>query len=266
MPLVRLGWVANGVVHGLVGVLAVPIAFGGGGAGDGDGSGDEASRSGAVAEIAERPYGGALLWGLAAGLVLYALWRLVTAFLPGDIGAATLPHRAGYLGSAGVYGLLAWTAVVYAVGSGGSGTGGSGGMLEDVSRTVMEVIAGRWLLAVGALIGLGGAGYLAHRGWNRIFLDEFDLSDASSRERELIEKAGMIGWIGRAVTTALLAGFVLLAAINADPDEAKGLDAALRDVADNRLGSVLVLAAALGLIGYGVFSIVSARRRLLVGP
>lgn len=263
IPLGRLGWVAKGVVYGLVGVLAVPIAFSGGG------GGDEASRSGAIAEIAEKSYGTVLLWILGLGLVLYALWRLITAFLPAENDADTLAHRAAYLGSAVAYSFLAWTAIDYAVGGGGSG-GGSGGssgsMLEDLSRTLMESTAGRWALGLGALVGLGVAGYFVYKAWDKRFMDEFDMSGASANERELIEKTGMAGWIGRAVTTALLAAFVLLAAINANPDEAKGLDAALRDVADNWWGSALVLIAGVGLICYGVFAAVSARRRLLVGP
>ncbi len=264
IPVGRLGWVAKGVVYGLVGVLTVPIAFSGGG------GGEEASRSGAVAEIAEESYGTILLWILAVGLVLYALWRLVTAFLPGENDAETLAHRVAYLFSAVVYSFLAWTAVDYATGggssSGGSGGGGSGGMLEDISRTLMESTIGRWALGLGALVGLGVAGYFAYKAIDKRFMDQFDFSDASSEERELIEKTGMAGWIGRAITTGLLAGFVLLAAITANPDEAKGLDGALRDVADNWWGSVLVLVAGVGLVCYGMFAAISARRRLLVGP
>lgn len=264
IPLGRLGWVAKGAVYGLLGVLTLPIAFSGGG------GGDQASRSGAIAELAEKSYGTVLLWVLAVGLVLYALWRLVTAFLPSDNDADTLAHRAAYLGSAVAYSFLAWTAIDYATGGGSSSGGGSGsgsgGMLEDISRTLMESTIGRWALGLGALVGLGVAGYFVYKAWDKRFMDEFDMSGASSNERDLIEKTGMAGWIGRAITTALLAGFVLLAAVNANPDEAKGLDAALRDVADNWWGSALVLIAGIGLICYGVFAAVSARRRLLVGP
>ena len=261
IPLGRLGWVAKGVVYGLVGVFAVPIAFNGGG-----GGGQEASRSGAVAEIAEQSYGTILLWALAFGLVLYALWRLVTAFLPGDSDAETLAHRAAYLFSAVVYSFLAWTAIDYATGGASSSGGGGGGMLEEISRTLLESTLGRWALGLGGVVGLGVAGYFGSKALSRRFMDNFDMSGASSGERDLIGNTGMAGWIGRAITTALLAGFVLLAAINANPEEAKGLDGALRDVADNWWGSALVLVAGAGLIFYGVFAAVSARRRLLIGP
>jgi hypothetical protein len=74
------------------------------------------------------------------------------------------------------------------------------------------------------------------------------------------------GWIGRAITVGLVAVFVLQAAITADPEDAKGLDAALRETAQNWWGAVLVLVAGVALIAYGVFAVISARRRRLLGP
>ena len=151
LPLGRLGWVAKGIVYGLVGILAIPIAFSSGGGSEG-----EASRSGAIAEIAEASYGTIALWVLAIGLVLYALWRLVTAFLPADNDLDALAHRVAYLSSAVFNGFLAWTAISFTTGSSGSGGDsgdGGGGGLESLSRTLMEQTAGRWLLGA---VGLGG--------------------------------------------------------------------------------------------------------------
>ena len=62
IAIARLGWVAKGIVYGLVGVLAVPIAIEGlraDRARDGD---QEASPLGAVAEIAETSLGAIALW------------------------------------------------------------------------------------------------------------------------------------------------------------------------------------------------------------
>lgn len=260
IPLGRLGWVAKGVVYGLVGILAIPIAFGSGGGGGGDG---EASRSGAIAEIADASYGTVALWFLAAGLILYALWRLVTAFMPADNDLEALAHRVGYLSSAIFYGFLAWTAVSFTTGSGG---GGGGGGLESLSRTLMESSAGRVVLGALGLGGLAVAAYFAYKAYDRRFLTDLDLSSASAEEREAVEKTGMVGWFGRAITTALVSVFVVVAAVDADPSEAKGLDAALRDTAGSWWGSALVLVAGIALVAYGLFAAGTARRRRLVGP
>lgn len=259
----RAGWVAKGAVYALIGALAVPIALGNG---SGD---DEASRSGALAEIAESSWGGVLLVVAAVGLFLYAGWRLTTAVLPGDNDAETWAHRIGYGVSAAIYGFLGWSALSFVTSSGDSSSpGGSGdeSMVEKLSRTLMETTGGRWLLGALGLIMVGVAAYYVYKAVDKRFLERIDTGGASSTERTVIEKLGVAGWIGRGITMALLGFFVLQAAWNANPDEAEGLDAALRETADGTLGSILVLVAGIALISYGIFAVVSARHRRLLGP
>lgn len=73
----RAGWVAKGLVYGLVGLLFVGIGFG-------PSDSDEANQAGAIESIAEQPAGRVLLIAVGAGLLLYAIWRFFTAVLPGD--------------------------------------------------------------------------------------------------------------------------------------------------------------------------------------
>lgn len=262
----RTGWVAKGIVYGLAGVLAVPIALGGKSGDASRGGSGEASQTGAIEEVAEAPAGSVLLVALAVGLVLYALWRLTTALLPGDNDLDTWVHRAAYLGSAVLYGFLAWVSISFVTGGGSSSSSGGGDGIEKASRMLLEQPGGRWLLGIAAIVGLGSGAYFVYKGLAMTFLEQIDLSGAHAAERTFIEQSGRLGWVGRAVTVGLVSLFVLLAAIEADPDEAKGLDSALRDTADDTLGSALVLLAGVGLVVYGVFAAVSARRRRLVGP
>ena len=84
VAMARLGWVAKGIVYGLVGVLAVRIAIQGLRA-DRTRNGDqEASPLGAVTEIAETSLGAIALWVVAVGLALYVLWRLISIVLPAE--------------------------------------------------------------------------------------------------------------------------------------------------------------------------------------
>ncbi len=69
----RAGLAARGVIYLLVGTLALQIAFGEGHR--------QADRGGALAEIADKPFGAVVLWALAAGLAGMALWRLSEAVL-----------------------------------------------------------------------------------------------------------------------------------------------------------------------------------------
>ncbi|MFJ2353580.1 DUF1206 domain-containing protein [Glutamicibacter sp. NPDC087673] len=69
----RLGYVANGVLHATVGILAAFVAAGGKA---------EADQGGAMGALAEQPFGMVLLWICAIGALLLGLWSLAQAFLP----------------------------------------------------------------------------------------------------------------------------------------------------------------------------------------
>jgi hypothetical protein len=263
----RAGWVAKGAVYVLIGLLAVPIAFGGN-----EGS---ANREGALAQVAQNSWGTVVLWVMAIGLAGYAVWRFLTAVMPAnhDDGAKTLVHRFAYAGSGVAYLLLAWTAGSMAMhgrdsaSGSGSGSGGSEeAKVEELSRSLIEQGWGRWVLA---LVGLGVLAFAvkeARKGIQRRFRDDLDLADASSAERSLLDRSGVAGHVGRGLVAALISVFLVRAAWTADPDEANGLDATLREVAANGLGAILVLVTALGLLAYGAFCVISARHRVLTGP
>ena len=110
----RTGWVAKGVVYGVLGVLAVPIAIEGLQNDRARGGPGEASQLGAVTEIADTSFGTLALWIIAIGLALYVIWRLISILLPAENTLKAWLTRGGYLVSAIVYSLLAWTAVSFA--------------------------------------------------------------------------------------------------------------------------------------------------------
>ena len=68
---VRIGMVAYGIVHLMVGFLAVQLALGSGG--------KSASQKGALAELAQQPFGKVLVWAIAIGMVLLVVWRVLDA-------------------------------------------------------------------------------------------------------------------------------------------------------------------------------------------
>jgi hypothetical protein len=270
----RVGWVAKGVVYALTGVLSLLIgleaARNGGASGgmQGGGDGTEASQSGAIAAIAQNTGGSLLLWIMAIGLVVYALWRLVTVALPAENSVKAWATRAGYVVSAVAYLALAFTAVAIAQSPGSSNTqsdGGEDGRIERFTRDVMESSGGR--LLVGA-IGVGLVLLAAVFAWKAV---------TASFERQLFPQGvgplsyrhlvvlGRIGWIGRAGMMALIGFFLTRAAIRFDPEDANGLDGSLREAAGSSVGTVLVFVVAIGLVVYGAFCILSAPRRRLVG-
>jgi hypothetical protein len=263
----RVGWVAKGVVYVLTGILAMLIAVGStsgsGSTGATGGSGQEASPGGAISRIAETSGGTFLLCVIAAGLVLYSAWRVVTALLPADTEAASWLTRAGYLISAATYLVLAWTALSF-VRNPGDPQQSEDSRIESFTADVLSRSFGRVLVfAVGAVVLIVAATFL----WKAVtasFTSQLGAGGIGPISHRTLVAMGRVGWVGRAAMMGLIGFFLCRAAVRFDADDAQGLDGSLRKAASSGLGTGLVLVVAVGLLVYGVFCVLSAPRRLLV--
>ncbi len=250
----QLGWVAKGFVYLLFGATATQIARQ-------EKSDDEASPTGALNRVLEQPGGRTLLTVMAVGLVLYFLWRVLSVAVIRGSDLSAWAHRVGYAFSALFYVLLAFTAartVMRGRKSGGDST------IEQLSRALLETGLGRVLVTVGGVVTIAvGLFFIIHEGLMRSFTDELHGVDESDDEAVdwLIIVSGVAGWIGRGVVTILVGFFVARAAIQFDPDDARGFDGALRKVATTSTGEILVWASAVGLMLYGAFCVLSHRYR-----
>ena len=80
------------------------------------------------------------------------------------------------------------------------------------------------------------------------------------------ERLGAIGEVGRGVGIGLVGFFMVRAAVDYNAAEATGLDGALRRLATNTWGLVLVAVVGLGFAAYGVFCVSTFTRRRLQAP
>lgn len=71
----------------------------------------------------------------------------------------------------------------------------------------------------------------------------------------------MTGGLARGVVFAAAGGFVVYAAVRYDPAQAKGIDDTLRSFTQTAAGPWLLVALAIGLMLFGVFSWAMARWR-----
>ncbi len=262
----RLGWVAKGIVYLLLGVIAIPIAQEGTGQDDGGTGQNQASQTGAVARIADSSFGVLALWVIAIGLMLYVVWRLISIALPADNSAKAWLTRIGYAISAIVYASLAWTAISYARAGGSSGEGGSeDSRIEKLTAEWLQKTAGQWLIGiVGVAVICIGLAFI-YRGIKADFRKELEPGGVGPISHETIVTLGRIGWVGRGVMMGIVGWFLTRAAINFRPDEAKGIDGALREATASGLGRGLVWVVAIGLAVYGIYCVVSAPRERLRG-
>ena len=258
VALTRLGWVAKAAVYVLMGVAAMSIARSGPAPQAAD---EEASPQGALDTIRDMSGGRALLGVLCVGLLLYVAWRALSVALQRGNDARHWLNRIGYSFSAIFYFTLA---LVAGRGALRGDDPGQSTQIEDLSQRTLDMTAGRWLLgAAGVVVIIVGIVFAIERGALRRFKRDLNLGGATHGERELIITTGVIGWIARGIVTALVGWFVLQAALDYDPEEARGFDLALREVADTTRGQWLVFGAGVGLVVYGAWCAISARRQAL---
>ncbi|WP_442816765.1 DUF1206 domain-containing protein [Streptomyces sp. NBC_01304] len=248
----RAGFAARGVVYVLIGALAVQMAVGTGG--------KSADRQGALAKIAEQPFGKIMLWVLAVGFGSMALWRASRAVLARGPHRKT-PSRLLDGGRALFYGFICWATAIYAAG-GGQGSSGNA-KSKDWTASVLKLAYGQVLVAAGGCLLIGIGVVLAARAAMRKFLRQLDTTAMSPRTQQIVTGLGIGGGVARGIVFAAAGIFILIAAIQFDADEAKGVDATLRSFTQTPIGPWLLVAVAIGLILFGVFSFASARWRRL---
>jgi hypothetical protein len=243
--------VAYGVVHLLVAWLAVQVAVG-----DLDGGGvGKADKTGALQSISANAGGKVLLWLVAVGLAVSALWQLFTA-LTGDRGGRL--HRAVHLGEAVLFGYLSFTAGKLAVGSPASSTdqaqlGLVGTLLSQPWGKPVVVVLGLAIIVAGV--------FVVRHGVTRSFMREQDLSKADSSVRKGVRWLGQVGYIALGTVYGLAGVLVVVAAVRTEPAKATGLDVALKTLAAQPYGTVLLLLVAAGLAAFAVFTLFDARYR-----
>ncbi|MFF5497235.1 DUF1206 domain-containing protein [Streptomyces aquilus] len=250
----RAGLVARGVIYLLVGALALQIAFG-------DGK-RQADRGGALAELSDKPFGSVLLWALGAGLVGMALWRLSEALF-GSVGPDGRSAKKRLLAVVRFvfYGFVAYSVLSFAAGSGGGGQRSSDKQSKDVTAKALEMPAGQWLVALAG-VGVAVAGvWIGGRALVRAYRKYFKLGEMSPWTRRLVDVTGVGGGAARGLVFATAGAFAVRAAVDYEPDKAKGLDDTLRSFAGTPLGPWLLALVAAGLVLFGLFSFAMARWR-----
>jgi len=248
--LARFGYLAYGVVYVLVGFLAVQAAIGGG---------KTASQEGALSTVLRAPLGKVLLGLIVVGLLGYAMWRLIQGVRdPENEGkdARGIVKRADHVVNGLFHGALALSAGQLALGG-----GGGSGSPDDLAAQLMSQPFGRWLiLAAGAIIIVAGL-YQFRKAYKADFRDEIKSGEMSASRKRWTTRVGRVGYVARGVVFGVIGVFLALAALQTDPQQARGLGGALQTLAQQPFGPYVLGTVAAGLIAYGVFMFVMARYR-----
>jgi hypothetical protein len=213
----RFGYVTKGAVYVVVGALAVGVATGMGG--------QTTDLAGALRTISIQPFGRVILGFVALGLAAYALWRLVQAVAdPEGEGrdAKGIASRVGQGGAGLGYAVLSFTAGRWVITSGGASSP------KDWTALVLSLPFG-WVLVLG--VGIAVVGYGLHQlyqAYQANFEEHLKREEMSEREESLLTHGGRFGLAARGVAIRIVGGFVILAALQFDPNEAASLGDALQ--------------------------------------
>lgn len=252
----RIGLAARGVLYLVLGILALQFALG-------DVSSSTVSDRGAIQFIKGQPAGTILLWLVAIGLAALALWQLVTTFTGDPVKGSEASDRATYAIKALAYGATAAAAFAALGVSTGSGGGTGSGGTAEATAALLDLPFGRWVVAAV------GIGVIAYAVWtihqhtvNSQFMRRIRTHQIDRDTTEAIEKGGRWGYGARAIVIALIGGGFVVAALQHSADQTRGLAGSLVVLAQQDHGTWLLVATAVGLGLYGIFSMVEARYRV----
>ncbi|MCC3275693.1 MULTISPECIES: DUF1206 domain-containing protein [unclassified Arthrobacter] len=245
----RLGYVASGIVHVVIGAIALQIDAGRSG---------NADTNGAVAALAHQPAGYLLLWFCFIGCFALALFQFSRIFLAGQrlSDKELWKDRARDASQAIVY-----AGIGSIFGSFALGRGSNDGSSSSVSWTarLLAVPAGQWLLGIAGLVVVGIGGYFIFKGATRRFRG--NLTGVAGRVwNRAVDITGVAGYIAKGISLVVLGILLTLAAVKSDPEQSTGLDGALHTLRDQPFGVVALAAVGIGLMLYGLYiGIIRAR-------
>lgn len=246
----RGGYVASGIVHVLIGVIVLVVAFGG------DAEGDQA---GALKAVASAPLGFVALWLIAIALAALGAWHAIEGILARDrsgdpAGAAKKwGRRAAEWGQALVFLALGVIAAAVALGARPDAERAA----ESASRGLLTIPGGSIGLGlVGLGIGVAGVAFIV-MGVLRSFRKRMRIP--ADRVGDGVTALGVVGFVAKGIALLIVGILLLVAAVSDDPDAAGGLDGAMDALLNLLLGPVLVAVVGAGFIAYGIFTVFRAR-------
>lgn len=249
----RFGYAAKGIVYLIIGGLAAAAATGRGGT--------TTDQYGVIHAIYVQPLGRFLLVVVAIGWLGFALWSEMQAAIDTDrrgTDAKGIVVRVAYAVIGITYAGLAIAALRLVAGAGGAGQNST----AQTQSWTTRLLAHGWgvaLVIVAGLVVLVIAGALFYRAYSAEFRGRLNLGLPGGGD--WVVWLGRLGYASLGLVFAVIGLFLIVAAAQHNPSQAKGLDSALHALTQQPLGQVTLAVVALGLICYGLYSIAEARYR-----
>ncbi|MGB7518096.1 MAG: DUF1206 domain-containing protein, partial [Spirulinaceae cyanobacterium] len=133
--------------------------------------------------------------------------------------------------------------------------------MSDWTAKLLALPYGRWLVGLAGFAVIGvGCSYFQYS-FNLGSKNRHDFQEVENTLAKIFLTIGKFGMAARGVVFSLVGFFLIRAAWRFDPQEARGLDGALRVLAQQPFGQVMLVLVACGLFSYSVHMLVEARYR-----
>ncbi|WP_433654213.1 DUF1206 domain-containing protein [Nocardia sp. CA-128927] len=249
----RFGFIARGIAYITIGIIGFMLAIGT--------AEHEPDGGGALAAIATKPLGYLLLWILLFGFAALVVWRVT------QIASA----RRTYSGGHRFYAVI--SGIVYALAFLGTFRYVVHGRTPKPSDAIARDLTARILSWDGGqvVVLLIGLAIIAFGIWQTIlglslqFVDDLRMGWMTHGSREAVIWLGRIGYLARGAIVISIGLAAVIAGLNYDPAEAKGIDAVLRDFVGKPFGLWLLILISVGLMAFGVLSFLEAKHRRTYG-
>ncbi|MCA1662220.1 MAG: DUF1206 domain-containing protein [Novosphingobium sp.] len=243
----KAGYVARGLVYILFGWLALSAR-----------RNAEEGKEGVFDAIREMPLGEILLPLTALGLLAYGVYRLTCAFLDTE-GKGTEPKglagRAAQFFSGVVHLALAYTATQFIGDGEPEPASADGEQTREATRTLLDFElgdAGLWIVALAFFAGAGWQLYRAFR--------DKHMKHLEPHTPPFTKTIGKIGVATRGIVFAVIGWSFIRVAETDDPGQAKAMGSAVASLYET---GWLYTFVAIGLILFGVFSLIQAKYRIV---
>lgn len=238
--LTRLGFAARGLIYLVISYLILT-------------TGRAEDPQGAL-EYLGQGGGRILLIVMTLGLFAYGIWRLADAAFDVERHGSDksgLVQRLGAGASGIIHLLLAWQATKLIQGTGAA----SGDGAKEGAQSVLQLPGGGTMLIVAGVVLLGVGLYQLVKAAKGSYLKHLEPRVA---QQPWAKWSGRLGYTARGMVFLITGFFLASAGLNEQASEAGGMDAALA-----WLDSPWDMIVAIGLFGFGVFSLIEARYRIL---
>ena len=243
----KAGFIARGLVYILFGWIALSAR-----------SKTEAGQKGVFDTIQEMPLGDLLLTLMVLGLIAYGIYRLTCALL--DIeGKGSDPKgiagRLAQLWSGLVHLVLAYTATQFLGGSTPEDAENGSANTQQAAKTILDLElgdVGLWAVAAALFFA---AGLQVRKAWKGSHMKQ-----CAPDTPPFAKTIGRIGLVTRGLVFAVIGWSFVRVADTDSPGQAKAAGAAVASLQDN---PTLYIAVAIGLILFGLFSLILAKYRVV---